>query len=398
MKTGRELIMMALWCISLCVDAQTTTRTSKNYFDNSFRTISQYKVGGSLIALEKKLDMSDYRANGDGNRFYRTTLAITVTTDGQSKRNILDTDLYTTSNFWKAHLPCMMVDPDKKVLYIFANSKASDRYYGMNGYVYRLDQRTERWTRETVFTNANFGWFSFFGGSNSGNPELWHFSYAGYYAMKSTRNSNGLWSINNMGGITPQKADNDYASHENILVTSRSGVDRMATGGSSNGRSSASSNNSIIPGISDKAVATTAAVVGTGAILYGLFKLFTAGGDSSSGSSSSSSSSSDLDSRHEYKGVELVGYTIRPVTDVAHVLLAIRNKNNYDVYVRVQLYQGKWNDARITYSDSYTGYISGIDDDNSTDILVKANSLRKLNLKGKFGGGEPTKFRIKEVF
>ena len=33
-----------------------------------------------------------------------------------------------------------------------------------------------------------------------------------------------------------------------------------------------------------------------------------------------------------------------------------------------------------------------------TDIFVKANSQRKLNLKGKFGGGEPTKFRIKDVF
>ncbi len=144
--------------------------------------------------------------------------------------------------------------------------------------------------------------------------------------------------------------------------------------------------------------ATGAAI---GALITGAWAAYLSSNSSSSSSSpssSSSSSSSDIDSRHEYKGVELVGYTIRPITDVAHVLLAIRNKNNYDVYVRVQLYQGKWNDARITYSDSYTGYISGLNDDNSTDILVKANSLRKLNLKGKLGGGEPTKFRIKEVF
>lgn len=275
--------------------SQMKTRSSKNYFDDSFQTISRYNVQGNYITLEKKLNMSDYRTNGDGNRFYRTTLAVTVTSNGRAERNILDTDLYTTSNFWKAHLPCMMVDPQKKVLYIFANSKASDRYYGMNGYVYRLDQNSQRWTRETVFTDANYGWFSFFGGSNNGNPELWHFSYAGYYAMKSTRSSSGYWNTSNMGSITPQKADNDYASHENILVASRSGVDRMFTGSTGSGsnsyaRSSSSSSNSIIPGISDKAVVTTAAVVGTGAILYGLFKLFTAGGGSSSGSSYSSSS------------------------------------------------------------------------------------------------------------
>ena len=281
-----------------------TNRSSQGYFDDSFQTISRYNVQGSYISLEKKLNMSDYRSNGDGKRFYRTTLAVTITDRGNSQRTILDTDLYTVSDFWKAALPCMMVDPKNEVLYIFANSKSSDRYYGMDGYAYRLDNRAKVWRRETVFSGANHGWYSFFGGSNNGNPELWHFSYAGYYAMKSVRSSNGSWSCQTMGSITPQNADAQYASHDNILVSSNSGVDRMNYGGSNSSnsyaRSSRSSSNSIIPGISDKALATGAAVVGTGAILYGIFKLFTAGGSSSSSSSSSYSSSSYSSSSSRY--------------------------------------------------------------------------------------------------
>ena len=281
-----------------------TNRSSQGYFDDSFQTISRYNVQGSYISLEKKLNMSDYRSNGDGKRFYRTTLAVTITDRGDSQRTILDTDLYTVSDFWKAALPCMMVDPKNEVLYIFANSKSSDRYYGMDGYAYRLDNRSKVWRRETVFSRANYGWYSFFGGSNNGNPELWHFSYAGYYAMKSVRSSSGSWSCQTMGSITPQNADAQYASHDNILVSSNSGVDHMNYSGASRTnsytRNTRSSSNSIIPGISDKALATGAAVVGTGAILYGIFKLFTAGGSSSSSSSSGYSSSSYSSSSSRY--------------------------------------------------------------------------------------------------
>lgn len=122
--------------------------------------------------------------------------------------------------------------------------------------------------------------------------------------MKSVRSSSGSWSCQTMGSITPQNADAQYASHDNILVSSNSGVDHMNYSGASRTnsytRNTRSSSNSIIPGISDKALATGAAVVGTGAILYGIFKLFTAGGSSSSSSSSGYSSSSYSSSSSRY--------------------------------------------------------------------------------------------------
>lgn len=295
----RHIIMTI--CIALLT--ATVSYAQQNYFGESFKTISKYNVQGSTINLEKKLKLSDYRVNGDGNKFYRTTLAVSITSNGKTKRNVIDTDIYTESNYSKGSLPCMLIDPKQKVLYIFANSKASDRSYGMDGFAYRLDMNKKQWTRETVFSRANYGWFSFFGGSNNGNPELWHFSFAGYYQMKSVRSYNGSWSTQNMGGIRPEQADAQYPYHENILVTSSVGVDRMSTSYSKKSTSS-----SLVPGISDKTLAAGAAVVGTGAILYGLFKLLgsAAGGGSSSdsggssyssnsSSSSSSSSSSNVD-------------------------------------------------------------------------------------------------------
>lgn len=271
-------------CLSLCKAQQST------YFDNSYKTISSYNIGGEIIALEKKLDMSDYRTNGDGNKFYRTTLAFAIKSGTKAARTIIETDIYTEANYSKGSLPCMMIDPNKQKLYIFSISKGPDRYYGMEGYVYKIDMQTQRWSCETVFTKANFGWFSFFGGSNNGNPELWHFSFAGYRSIKSVRNNDGTWRNYDMGGIKPEQADAQYGYHKNILVTSSSGVDKMYLNSTNYANSNSSSSNSIVSGISDKTLIQGAAIVGAGALIYGLFKWLGSGTSTSSSSSSYSSS------------------------------------------------------------------------------------------------------------
>ena len=291
MKRIFFLIVSAIWLsISLCYSQGAVTNST--YFNDSYKTVSSYNVGGNTIALEKKLKMYDYRANGDGTKFYKTTLAVAMKAGGKTERTVIDTDLYTESNYSKASLPCMMIDPNKQSLYIFVNSKGPDRHYGMEGYVYRIDMQTQNWSRETVFTSANYGWYSFFGGSNNGNPELWHFSFAGYRVIKSLRNSNGSWSSYNMGGIRPEQAEAQYSSHRNILITSSSGVDRMTASSTSYASSTTSSSNSIVPGISDRTLIQGAALVGAGALIYGLFKWLGSGISSSSSSSSYGSYSS----------------------------------------------------------------------------------------------------------
>ena len=100
----------------------------------------------------------------------------------------------------------------------------------------------------------------------------------------------------------------------------------------------------------------------------------------------------------ERDGVEIVrAGTFGPLA-VSHAQVKLRNRNSYDVDVRIQLYQnGQWRDASISYSEQGTDRIDGVSDDNSEAIRVKANSMRSVNLTGKFGGGRPDAFRIVDV-
>jgi hypothetical protein len=192
-----------------------------------FDAVSSYSFADGTVTLEKHTDYTDYRTNADGMKFYKTTLALEVETDGIKRRSKIETgdDLYT--NFSKHMNPCMLIDIDRKIISVFTNSKVPGSNYAMDGSVYRIDANSKTWQKETVFTGANFGWYSFFGGSDNGNPELWHFSYAGYYAMLSKRGEQGTWSTQNRGSISVNLADRQYYSHKNILVSSSAGADRM---------------------------------------------------------------------------------------------------------------------------------------------------------------------------
>ena len=280
--------------------------TSRSNTDSDFMVLSAYDIGSSTLVLEKKTSNTDYRVNGDGTRFYRTTLAMGIKQGAKYERTILQTDLYTQKGYVKAAQPCVLIDPKKNVLYIFSISKAQDRYYGMNGYIYRMDMKNGKWSREVVFTNSNFGWYAFFGGSNNGNPELWHFSFAGYYALKSVRN-NGSWSLENRGKITPNAAESQYPYHENILITSSPGVDKMTGTYTPRVVRSYTASNSSPLRLSDRTIRTGIGIIGTAAFAYGVYKLLTShlsdtpyyySGGSSYSSSSSSYSSSSSSSRN----------------------------------------------------------------------------------------------------
>lgn len=257
---------------------------SQTYWTETFKTVSSCQFNDGSLRLEKKLNYSDVRINPDGTRFYKTTYSVVIEGNGKITRSIIESDAYTTANKDNGMTPCMLVDVDKNMISIFSNSKASDRYYGMDGFIYRIDMNSNNWKKEVVFSNANYGWFSFFGGSNNGNPELCHFSFAGYYSMLSTRDNYGRWTTQNMGSIRPENADRQYSTHKNILATSYSNVDRMKLQDYSNSTSNNSSYSN----------STTNAIVGAvvvGAAIYGLYKLFTSDNSEVSESNNSNSGS-----------------------------------------------------------------------------------------------------------
>jgi hypothetical protein len=193
-----------------------------------FDKISSYSFADGTVTLEKNIDYTDYRTNADGGKFYKTTLALEVETDGIKWRSKIETDENLYTNLSKGMNPCMLIDIDKKIISVFTNSKTPNNDYTMDGFVYRIDANSKTWQKETVFAGTNFGWYSFFGGSDNGNPELWHFSYAGYFALLSKRTEQGTWSTQNKGSINANLADKQYYSHKNILISSSAGVDYMS--------------------------------------------------------------------------------------------------------------------------------------------------------------------------
>ena len=95
--------------------------------------------------------------------------------------------------------------------------------------------------------------------------------------------------------------------------------------------------------------------------------------------------------------VEIVNWATYNWLAAAHAEVELRNKNNYDVIVNVSLYQGSWSEGRIIYTDLTKGdRIPGVSDEYSSDIRVKANSIRRVCLRADHSG-RPTHIRISSV-
>ena len=164
--------------------------------------------------------------------------------------------------------------------------------YSIEGYTFKYEVGSSDWIKEKIFSNTNMGWFSFFEGSNNGQPILWHFSYAGYKAIRSSRSINGVWSNKNYGDIKPAKVSKLYKIKENILVTSLVGKQTMKDINSRNNNGSSLNNYT-------KFAIGAAALVG-----YGLYKLF-----SSDDATPSSYSSSNSSQSYDYCGVSDTCFT-----------------------------------------------------------------------------------------
>ena len=148
--------------------------------------IQERQVGDRKYNLYKSMASSNKRINGDGTPFYLTQITLDITDETGTESFVINegtlyTNEWTDDLSWNWMSPCMMIDLDRKKMYVFSSSKATDAYYGMEGYVYSSPLNEPAFTNELVFEQANWGWYSFFGGvTNGGQPILKHFSYAGY--------------------------------------------------------------------------------------------------------------------------------------------------------------------------------------------------------------------------
>lgn len=144
-------------------------------------------------------------------------------------------------------------------------------------------------------------------------------------------------------------------------------------------------------------VSNSDAVIGlavTGAVLYGLYKAFS--GDDNSSENSYSQSNEDY-APQSMNGVEIVKTYTYGALAYEHAKVQLRNKNNYDVIVSIELKQnGVWEKSTLSPDTSdWDGYNYSEEKYEKT-FKIKANSIRTVGLRGN-GSGRPTNVRISYV-
>jgi hypothetical protein len=144
------------------------SETSKDIYVLSTRTLSD----------------RDFRTDPDGVKAYRAAIVATRIKKGVIVAQKEIAQLYSgvvNDKGYSGVIRATMTEIGGKIK-IFVNEKTAAADYGQNGYVYWLDADTlqQEAPVETVFKNANWGWFPYF----EKNGNLRHFSFAGYYDMQ----------------------------------------------------------------------------------------------------------------------------------------------------------------------------------------------------------------------
>ena len=180
---------------------------------------------GINYSLFSKNDYNDVRYDNDETAYFRTTLTLDVTKDGTTNTYTVDDGPYV-SDVASRQRPCMAINTQTRQMFIFDNS--SDGYaYALDGYCYVTSLDNISFQKETVFTDANWGWWPKFKLSEGGQLTLTHFSFAGYYAMTSTRNNDGSWTTSGVDNISPDDYKAQSEGKPNVLVFSAETIDNI---------------------------------------------------------------------------------------------------------------------------------------------------------------------------
>ena len=164
------------------------------------------EVDGVTYNIYKKIiDKNDIHTNPDGWKTYKSQIILEVIKNGNTISYVVDDDIYLDSNdnHHSGQTPCMLIDLRNQMIYIFCNSKdAKSTNYTMDGYFYSAQLDNLTFDRQNVFGNYNWGWYPYFT-YNEGVLSIQHFSFAGYYAMTSTRSTSN-WSTSKGKYIKPE--------------------------------------------------------------------------------------------------------------------------------------------------------------------------------------------------
>ena len=179
------------------------------------------KVGSTVYSMYKKtLSDNDYHINPDGWKCYRSELSLDITKNGKTDSYVVDNNIYLDKKYdhHGGQQPCMLLDFNKNMMYIFCNSKDDGPYYSMDGNFYSSSMNNIHFSKETVFEGANWGWYPYFCDYGDDNIYLCNFSYAGYFTIMAVREG-GTWELYYYNtDISPEQATREWEIAGPVLV------------------------------------------------------------------------------------------------------------------------------------------------------------------------------------
>jgi len=187
--------------------------------EDDYQTVMHFvNTDSTIVTLEKRINESDFIVNPDNTMFFRTEYALGLRKGDMKHTMALADDLYTGSfsNLWM--VPCAVLDRTKQEFFIFASSKQPANNYAESGHAFRINLNDYERTRETVFTDTNWGWHSYFDCTDVEAPVVKHFSSAGYYTVVSTRNGDGTWNNETTEQIMPDEFTQQSIRRPQLLI------------------------------------------------------------------------------------------------------------------------------------------------------------------------------------
>lgn len=179
------------------------------------------KVGSTVYSMYKKtLSDNDYHINPDGWKCYRSELSLDITKNGNTNTYVVDNNIYLDKKYdhHGGQQPCMLLDFNKNMMYIFCNSKDDGPYYSMDGNFYSSSMNNIHFSKETVFEGANWGWYPYFCDYGDDNIYLCNFSFAGYFTIMAVREGN-TWELYYYNtDISPEQATREWEMAGPVLV------------------------------------------------------------------------------------------------------------------------------------------------------------------------------------
>lgn len=195
---------------------QISTQSLKNA-----ELIDKFTKGKYQIELHRILDQNKFAKNPDGMIFYKTQMYVTISDGNKKATNLLGDYFYTPKDYgFGGMMPAVAVDLDSGNIDVFVLSKVDKHNYAMEGFAFRKNiNDNKNWTKTNVFSNQNWGWYSFFSIDTNNKLRLQHFSFDGYYDMVS-HFDNKQWTTNRVQSITPDNAQKRSENQGKFLIDS----------------------------------------------------------------------------------------------------------------------------------------------------------------------------------